>query len=75
VAGMLFAMMITGAVVIETVFSWPGIGWILVEGVLARDFPLVQAIVIMIAVLVLGVNLLVDILYAYIDPRIRYQRT
>jgi ABC-type dipeptide/oligopeptide/nickel transport system permease component len=75
VAGMLFAMMITGAVVIETVFSWPGIGWILVEGVLARDFPLVQAIVIMVAVLVLGINLLVDITYAYIDPRIRYQKT
>ncbi len=75
VAGMLFAMMITGAVVIETVFSWPGIGWILVEGVLARDFPLVQAIVIMVAVFVLGINLLVDITYAYIDPRIRYQKT
>jgi ABC-type dipeptide/oligopeptide/nickel transport system permease component len=75
VAGMLFAMMITGAVVIETVFSWPGIGWILVEGVLARDFPLVQAIVILVAVLVLGINLLVDITYAYIDPRIRYQKT
>jgi ABC-type dipeptide/oligopeptide/nickel transport system permease component len=75
VAGMLFAMMITGAVVIETVFNWPGIGWIMVEGVMARDFPLVQAIVIMIAVLVLGINLLVDITYAYIDPRIRYQKT
>jgi peptide/nickel transport system permease protein len=75
VAGMLFAMMITGAVVIETVFSWPGIGWILVEGVLARDFPLVQAIVIMVAVFVLAINLLVDITYAYIDPRIRYQKT
>jgi ABC-type dipeptide/oligopeptide/nickel transport system permease component len=75
VAGMLFAMMITGAVVIETVFSWPGIGWILIEGVLARDFPLVQAITIMVAVLVLGINLLVDITYAYIDPRIRYQQT
>jgi len=75
VAGMLFAGLITGAVIIETVFSWPGIGWILVEGVLARDFPLVQAITIMVAVLVLGINLLVDITYAYIDPRIRYQKT
>ncbi|MBN1188475.1 MAG: ABC transporter permease subunit, partial [Dehalococcoidales bacterium] len=61
--------------IIETVFSWPGIGWILVEGVLARDFPLVQAITIMVAVLVLGINLVVDITYAYIDPRIRYQKT
>jgi ABC-type dipeptide/oligopeptide/nickel transport system permease component len=75
VAGMLFAGLITGAVIIETVFSWPGIGFIMVEGVLARDFPLVQAITIMIAVLVLGINLLVDITYAYIDPQIRYQKT
>jgi ABC-type dipeptide/oligopeptide/nickel transport system permease component len=75
VAGMLFAGLITGAVIIETVFSWPGIGWILVEGVMARDFPLVQAITIMVAVLVLGINLLVDITYAYIDPQIRYQKT
>ncbi|UCH42246.1 MAG: ABC transporter permease [Dehalococcoidales bacterium] len=75
VAGMLFAMLITGAVIIETVFSWPGIGFIIVEGVLARDFPLVQAIVIMVASFVLGINLLVDISYAWIDPQIRYQRT
>jgi peptide/nickel transport system permease protein len=75
VAGMLFAGLITGAVIIETVFSWPGIGFIMVEGVLARDFPLVQAIVIMVAVFVLGINLLVDITYAYIDPQIRYQQT
>jgi len=75
VAGVLFAMLITGAVIIEIVFSWPGIGWILVEGVMARDFPLVQAITMMVAAIVLGVNLLVDITYAYIDPQIRYQRT
>jgi ABC-type dipeptide/oligopeptide/nickel transport system permease component len=75
VAGVLFGMLITGAVIIETVFSWPGIGFIIVEGVLARDFPLVQAIVIMVAVFVLAINLLVDITYAYIDPQIRYQRT
>lgn len=75
VAGMLFAGLITGAVITETVFSWPGVGWILVEGVLARDFPLVQGITLMVAVLVLGINLLVDITYAYIDPQIRYQKT
>jgi peptide/nickel transport system permease protein len=75
VAGMLFAGLITGAVIIETVFSWPGIGWILVEAVLARDFPLVQAIVIMVASVVLVINLLVDITYAYIDPQIRYQKS
>ena len=75
VAGMLFAGLITGAVIIETIFSWPGIGWIMVEGVLARDFPLVQSITIMVAVAVLGINLFVDISYAYIDPQIRYQKT
>jgi ABC-type dipeptide/oligopeptide/nickel transport system permease component len=75
VAGVLFGMLITGAVIIETVFSWPGIGLIIEEWVLARDFPLVQAIVIMVAVFVLAINLLVDITYAYIDPQIRYQRT
>jgi len=75
VAGMLFAGMITGAVIIETVFNWPGVGFILVEGVLARDFPLVQAITLLVAVVVLGINLLVDISYAYIDPQIRYQKT
>ena len=75
VAGVLLAGLITGAVITETVFSWPGIGWIMVEGVMARDFPLVQAITMLVAAVVLGVNLLVDITYAYIDPQIRYQRT
>ncbi len=75
VAGMLFAGIITGAVIVETVFSWPGVGRLLVEAVTARDFPLVQGITLLVAVLVLGINLLVDITYAYIDPQIRYQKT
>jgi peptide/nickel transport system permease protein len=75
VAGVLLAGLITGAVITETVFSWPGIGMIMVEGVMARDFPLVQSITMLVAAVVLGVNLLVDITYAYIDPQIRYQRT
>ena len=74
VAGVLLAGLITGAVITETVFSWPGVGMIMVEGVMARDFPLVQAITMLVASIVLGVNLLVDILYAYVDPQIRYQR-
>jgi peptide/nickel transport system permease protein len=74
-AGMLFANLITGAVVIETVFNWPGIGRLVYNGVIARDFPVVQAVVIMVASIILIVNLLVDILYAYIDPQIRFQRT
>jgi len=74
-AGMLFANLITGAVIIETVFNWPGIGRLSIQGLISRDFPVVQGITLMVATLVLLVNLLVDILYAYIDPQIRYQRT
>ncbi|MGD9116362.1 MAG: ABC transporter permease [Dehalococcoidia bacterium] len=73
-AGMLFAMLITGAVVTEQVFAWPGIGRLSLEALWARDFPIVQGITLMVAVVVLFINLLVDILYAYIDPQIRYQQ-
>jgi peptide/nickel transport system permease protein len=75
VAGMIFAMLITGALITETIFNWPGMGRLLIEGTFARDFPVVQAITIVTAVFVLGINLLVDISYAYIDPQIRYQKT
>ena len=74
-AGMLFANLITGAVIIETVFNWPGLGRLSIQGLVSRDFPVVQGITLMVATIVLLVNLLVDILYAYIDPQIRYQRT
>ncbi|MBA7576773.1 Glutathione transport system permease protein GsiC [subsurface metagenome] len=74
VAGLLFAMLITGTVVLENVFNWPGIGRLLLQGVMGRDFAVVQGIILMVAVVVLMVNLFVDILYAYIDPRIRYQK-
>jgi peptide/nickel transport system permease protein len=74
VAGMIFAMLITGAVITETIFNWPGMGRLLIEGTFARDFPVVQAITVVTAVFVLGINLLVDISYAYVDPQIRYQK-
>lgn len=74
VAGMLFALLITGTVVLENVFNWPGIGRLLLQGVMGRDFAVVQGIILMVAIVVLMVNLFVDILYAYIDPRIRYQK-
>ncbi len=70
--GTIFGRMVTGAVVVETIFAWPGIGRLAYEAVLARDFPVLQAVVLFIATLFLTVNLVVDILYAYIDPRIRY---
>jgi peptide/nickel transport system permease protein len=66
-------VLITGSVVIESVFAWPGTGLLAVEAVRARDFQVVQAIVIIFAAVFIMTNLVVDILYAYIDPRIRYQ--
>ena len=71
-AGITFATIVTGAVIIETVFAWPGIGRLIAEAVVGRDFPVTQAVVLLVAVVVLMVNLVVDILYAYVDPRIRY---
>ena len=72
---LIFVTLFTGAVIIENVFNWPGIGRLVIEAVVARDFPVVQAIVILVAALFLFMNLLVDIAYAFIDPQIRYQRT
>jgi peptide/nickel transport system permease protein len=72
---MIFAQIITGAVIIETVFAWPGVGRLNVDAMIARDFPIVQGVTLMVAALILLVNLLVDITYAYIDPQIRYQST
>jgi peptide/nickel transport system permease protein len=60
------------AVVVESVFAWPGIGRLLFEGITFRDFPVVQTTVLMGGIMIVIVNLVVDILYAYIDPRIRY---
>jgi len=66
------AFLISGSVVVEIVFSYPGIGRLLVNRVGARDFPVIQALVLLIGVSVVVMNLLADILYAYLDPRIRY---
>jgi peptide/nickel transport system permease protein len=72
--GTFFVTMITSAVVIEVVFSWPGIGRLAFEATLNRDFPLLQAVVLFITALYITANLIVDILYAYVDPRIRYEK-
>jgi peptide/nickel transport system permease protein len=66
---------ISGFVVIEVVFDWPGIGAMFVDSIGARDFPVIQAIIGLVAVAVLGANLLVDLLYAVVDPRIRMDAT
>jgi peptide/nickel transport system permease protein len=67
-----FAILITGAILVETVFAWPGIGQLVYQGIVFRDFPVIQAVVLLTAAIVVAVNLLVDITYAYVDPRIRY---
>ena len=69
--GTFFATMITGAVVVETVFAWPGIGRLAYESILSRDFPVIQAVVLVITALFILANLLVDFLYLAIDPRMR----
>ncbi len=72
-AGINLVVMINVAVVVETVFAWPGIGRLLYEGITFRDFPIVQAVVVIGGSMIIVVNLLVDILYALIDPRIRLE--
>ena len=66
--------MINVAVVIEVIFQWPGVGSLILEGLLGRDFPVVQGSLLMAGAMIVGVNLLLDILYAYVDPRIRLAR-
>jgi peptide/nickel transport system permease protein len=73
-AGIYFAILVTTAIVVETVFAWPGIGRLAYEGISSRDFPVIQAVVLTTAAIVAVVNLCVDCLYAWIDPRIRYAR-
>jgi peptide/nickel transport system permease protein len=73
-AGINLVLMINVAVVVETVFAWPGIGRLLYEGISFRDFPVVQGVVIMGGAMIVAVNLLVDIVYAVIDPRIRLEK-
>ena len=70
--GVYFALLITGAIVTETVFAWPGVGRLTYEAVIFRDYPMLQAVILLKGIIVLGVNLGVDILYAYLDPRVRY---
>lgn len=70
--GMQFALLMAGAVLTETTFNWPGMGLFLVERVTDRDFPAIQGTIVFFALIIASVNLLVDIIYARIDPRVRY---
>ena len=71
-SGLLVASYITGTVVTETVFAWPGLGRLAVDAVFNNDFPVVTGVVLIFTLIYVGINLIVDILYAVIDPRIRY---
>jgi peptide/nickel transport system permease protein len=73
-AGIYFSILVTTAIVVETVFAWPGLGRLAYEGISARDFPVIQAVVLTTAAIVALVSLSVDCLYAVIDPRIRHGR-
>jgi len=70
-AGVNLVVMINAAVIIEVIFAWPGIGRLLYEGIFQRDFPLVQGVVMEAGIMIVLINLIIDLLYAYIDPRIR----
>ena len=71
--GLQFGFSLGGAVLVETVFSYPGIGRVLVTGILVYDYPVVQASIVIMAALFVGINLVVDLLYTVIDPRISVQ--
>jgi ABC-type dipeptide/oligopeptide/nickel transport system permease component len=69
--GLEFGFLLGGVVVVETIFSWPGVGRLVFNAINHRDIPLVQAAVLTFSIVFIGLNLLVDLLYAQLDPRIR----
>lgn len=73
IIGLQFGTLLGGAILTETIFSWPGIGSWIYEGILSRDYPVVQGGVVFVAVAFVLINLLVDLSYAFFDPRIQYQ--
>jgi peptide/nickel transport system permease protein len=71
--GLLIGSLLVGSVSIETVFNWPGVGLLAVEAARSRDYQVIQAVILVFCGIYIVANLLVDIAYAYLDPRIRYQ--
>jgi ABC-type dipeptide/oligopeptide/nickel transport system permease component len=71
--GLQFGAVLTGAVITETIFAWPGIGRLLIQSIGFRDYPLVQGCILLIAITYVGVNLVTDLVYGVLDPRIRYE--
>ena len=72
VIGLQFGAVLTGAVITETIFAWPGVGRLLIQSISFRDYPLVQGCILLIAGTYVSMNLLTDLLYGFLDPRIRY---
>jgi peptide/nickel transport system permease protein len=71
--GVLGAALFTGSIIVETVFFWPGMGQLTLDAIIGRDYAVAQVVILLFASLFIGANLIVDILYAYLDPRIRYR--
>ncbi|MGA7856055.1 MAG: nickel ABC transporter permease [Candidatus Acidiferrales bacterium] len=73
ILGLQFGALLAGTIVTETIFSWPGIGHLTVQAITARDYPLLQGCILLIAVSYVFVNLLTDLVYAFVDPRVRFE--
>ncbi len=72
--GLQFARLLGGAVVTETIFAWPGVGRLVIEAIFNRDFPIVQGVVLIVSLIFVGINLLVDLSYAVLNPRVRFEQ-
>jgi ABC-type dipeptide/oligopeptide/nickel transport system permease component len=73
IVGLQFGSVLTGTIITETIFAWPGVGRLLIQAISFRDYPLVQGCILFIAVTYVAMNLMVDLLYGWLDPRIRYE--
>lgn len=73
IVGLQFGFLLSGAIIVETVFSFPGLGWLLIQSISARDYPVIQALLLVFSLQFLVINLVVDVTYAAIDPRVRHE--
>ena len=73
IVGLQFGAVLTGTIITETIFAWPGVGRLLIQSISFRDYPLVQGCILFISIVYVGVNLLTDLAYGWLDPRIRYE--
>jgi ABC-type dipeptide/oligopeptide/nickel transport system permease component len=73
IIGLQFGSVLTGAVITETIFAWPGVGRLLIQSIGFRDYPLVQGCILLISVTYVAMNLLTDVMYGLLDPRIRLE--